>query len=94
MQRSIRISIAAFVHHTPERAWWRTFYALFSRSRDSDEFMGLQAESPLWVRLAIPYGGLGILRLLRAVHRLQKEVLEIEMFKAFRERKRLRIYEF
>src|SRR5689334_1538512 len=44
--------------------------------------MGLQAEPPLWMLQAIVRGKLGVALALRAVHRLQKEMLKIQMLKA------------
>ena len=59
-------------------------------SRDTDDLMRLDTQAPLRMRKAILDGGLRVAPAIRPVHRLQKEVLNIEIRETFRHRARLR----
>src|ERR1700749_1514100 len=60
-------------------------------SWNSHQFVRLEADPPAWMLLAIIDHELGVAVALRPVHRLQEEVLEVEMGEAAGQGFRLRI---
>jgi len=60
-------------------------------SRDAQQLVGLEAQAPAWVGLAVGYGGPGVGGQRRAVHGLQQVVAEGEPSEAVRHGLGLRV---
>src|SRR5690606_19869753 len=65
-----------------------------SSSRNTDQLVSLEAEPPFRMRETIGRRRACVLLPVRTVHRLQKEIPEVELLETLRHRFRLRVDEF